>query len=484
MDFSTEKIIFEKQSSSQGVDYIPTLSDIDEAIVAPKYRRKSKMNLPEVSEFETVRHFTRLSTLNFGVDSNFYPLGSCTMKYNPKVCEKILADENLANLHPEQCFKSIQGVLEIMYNAQKDLSEICGMDGFTLMPAAGAQGEFTALKMIDAYFKDKGQRRNKIIMPDSAHGTNPASATVAGFETVTIKSTESGKIDTTELSRALDSDVAALMITNPNTLGVFETEIEEIAKLVHDAGAVLYCDGANMNALLGICRPGDMGFDVMHLNLHKTFATPHGGGGPGSGTVGVKDFLMPYIPAGQVIKREDGMFDFSKSEKSIGSIRSFYGNVDVVIKAYAYIKALGFSGLRNAGLTALLNANYLRENLKAYFDIPDSRDNCMHEFVISLKEEAQFHDVHASDCAKYLLDHGIHAPTIYFPLIVEEAIMVEPTETESKETLDNFIEVMKSFREKIKTDPESLKAAPVKTPFKRFDEVTAARKPNLRWQQD
>lgn len=483
MSFNNEKIIFEKNSLSGGTGYIPDM-DNSNVSISPNFSRKSSLNLPEISESETVRHFTRLSTLNFGVDSNFYPLGSCTMKYNPKVCEKITADENFANLHPFQAEDTVQGILEIMYNAQKDLSQICGMDSFTLMPSAGAHGEFTALKMIDAYFKSKNIKKTKIIMPDSAHGTNPASASVAGFDTVTIKSNDSGKIDLNALSAALDNDVAALMITNPNTLGVFETEITEIARIVHEAGALLYCDGANMNAILGVCRPGDMGFDVMHLNLHKTFATPHGGGGPGSGAVGVKDFLIPFLPSAQVVKNDDNVFSFLKSGISIGNIRSFYGNIDVVVKAYAYTRSLGFEGLRKAGLGALLNANYLRENLKAYFDIPDSRDNCMHEFVISLKEEAELHNIHATDCAKYLLDHDIHAPTIYFPLIVEEAIMIEPTETESKETLDNFIAVMKSFADKINTDPDSLRQAPVNTPFKRFDEVLAARKPNLCWQKD
>jgi glycine dehydrogenase subunit 2 len=433
--------------------------------------------LPEASELDVVRHFLNLSRKNFSVDTNFYPLGSCTMKYNPKVCEEAVKFPGFQKIHPYQPEDRAQGILKVIYDMERYLSEICGMDAFTLQPAAGAHGEFLGLLLISAYFKDRKEKRSKVIVPDSSHGTNPSSAHIAGFEVVSIKSNSNGEVDIDELNKVLDNDTAALMMTNPNTLGLFERKIVEIADTVHKHGALLYYDGANLNPLLGLARPGDMGFDVIHVNLHKTFATPHGGGGPGSGPVGVKKILEPFLPVPRVEEKEGTYSLRYKEPKSIGKVKAFYGNIAVILRAYAYIKALGAEGLKDVALYSILNANYLKELLKASYHLPYDR-TCMHEFVLSSAKQLD-HGVHALDIAKALIDKGIHPPTIYFPLIVPEAIMVEPTETESKETLDTFAAVMKEIAEKAVVNPEEIKNAPVTTPITRLDEVKAAREPNL-----
>ncbi|MDP8263083.1 MAG: aminomethyl-transferring glycine dehydrogenase subunit GcvPB [Candidatus Ancaeobacter aquaticus] len=448
-----------------------------EEMVPQSMIRKSTPELPEVSELDVVRHFTNLSRKNFGVDTHFYPLGSCTMKYNPKVTEVIASLPGLQHVHPYQPEKTTQGMLKIYYEMEQYLSEICGMDAFTLQPAAGAHGEFLGMLLASAYFKSKKEKRTKVIIPDSAHGTNPSSAHIAGFDVITIKSNEAGEVDPNELKKVLSNDVAALMMTNPNTLGLFERKVSEIADLVHSHGALLYYDGANLNPLMGITNPGLMGFDIVHVNLHKTFSTPHGGGGPGSGPVGVKKFLEPFLPVPRVTVR-DGVYSLKYNiPQSIGRIKAFYGNSSVVVKAYAYIKALGAKGLKDVALYSILNANYIKEKLKDTYFVPYER-TCMHEFVCTSKKQLE-KNIHTVDIAKALIDRGIHPPTIYFPLIVPEAMMIEPTETESKETLDTFIAVMKEIDECVKSDPESIKNAPTTTPVGRLDEVKAAREPNL-----
>ncbi|HZX44871.1 MAG TPA: aminomethyl-transferring glycine dehydrogenase subunit GcvPB [Candidatus Nanoarchaeia archaeon] len=432
--------------------------------------------LPEISEVDVVRHYTNLARRNFGVDNGFYPLGSCTMKYNPKVNEDISRFSGFTECHPLQPFS--QGSLELIYRLERLLCEICGMDAFTLQPAAGAHGELTGLMMIKAYFEDKGEARKKIITTDSSHGTNPASASMCGFEVIQIKSNEDGLVDAALLDDALDKEVAAVMLTIPNTLGLFEKDIVKIAKAVHEYGSLLYMDGANMNALLGTVRPGEMGVDVMHLNLHKTFSTPHGGGGPGSGPVGVKKELAVFLPNPTVVSN-DGAYEFSNNVKSIGRVRAFYGNFGVMVKAFSYIRALGRDGLRRVSESAVLNANYIKEALKKDFKLPyDSL--CKHEFVIS--DEGLPNHVTTADIAKRLIDFGMHPMTIYFPLIVHGAMMIEPTETESKETLDNFILVMKQIRKEIDEDPSIVLSAPHNTPVKRLDAVKAARELDLRYQ--
>ena len=444
--------------------------------------RKEEPELPEVSELDVVRHYTNLSSKNFGVDTGFYPLGSCTMKYNPKINEEIAAMPEFAGLHPLQPAETAQGALELYYNLQKALANIAGLAEFTLNPYAGAHGELTGLMVMRQYHIARGdEKRRKVIVPDSAHGTNPASAMVAGLEVVEVKSKPNGSIDVEDLKPLLDDTVAGIMMTNPNTLGMFETEIMEIAKLVHEAGGLLYYDGANLNPMLGKVRPGDMGFDIMHINLHKTFSTPHGGGGPGSGPVGVAAHLVDLLPNPHVKKGEDGKFYIENGDKSLGNISSFLGNFGVMMKAYAYILSLGKENLKNVGPMATLNANYIKESLKDDYLLP-IEGACKHEFVFDgLKDKST--GVTTLNVAKRLLDYGFHAPTIYFPLLFHESMMIEPTETESKETLDEFIEVMHKVAQEARENPEMVKSAPHTTLISHPDETTAAKKPILSYRQ-
>lgn len=445
-------------------------------------RRSEEANLPEVSELDVVRHYTNLSNMNFGVDTGFYPLGSCTMKYNPKINEEMAAMPGFKTLHPLQPDCTVQGALELYYNLNRSLSAITGMAEFTLNPFAGAQGELTGLMVIRQYHMQRGDlKRTKIIVPDSAHGTNPASAAVCGLEVVEVKSTPQGTIDIESLRPLLDDTIAGIMMTNPNTLGLFETEILEIAKLVHECGGLLYYDGANFNPLLGKVRPGDMGFDVLHLNLHKTFSTPHGGGGPGSGPVGVAAHLAEYLPNPRVTRSEDGMFHVTRNDVACGQVSGFMGNFGVLIRAYTYILSLGKQHIRLAGPLATLNANYIKESLKDCYKLPIDT-LCKHEFVFDgLLDKST--GITTLDVAKRLLDYGFHAPTIYFPLLFHQAIMIEPTETESKETLDGFIEIMRTIAKEAIEDPESLHTAPYTTPVRRLDETTAAKNPILNYKE-
>lgn len=442
--------------------------------------RESAPEFPEVSELELMRHYTELSYRNHGVDSGFYPLGSCTMKYNPKINEVVARYNGFNWVHPYQPEETTQGALELMYLLQEDLKEITGMDSVTLQPAAGAHGEWTGLMLIRAYHESRGDyKRTKVIVPDSAHGTNPASATVAGFEIITVKSNDYGNVDVEELKAVIGDNTAALMLTNPNTLGLFEKDILEISKLVHEAGGLVYYDGANANAILGITRPGDMGFDVVHLNLHKTFSTPHGGGGPGSGPVGVKSILEPFLPKPVVSKREDKYYLDYDRPQSIGRVKAFYGNFLVMVRAFAYIRTMGPDGLREVSENAVLNANYMLRRLQDYYHAPFTQ-HCKHEFVLAGFKQKKL-GVRTLDIAKRLLDFGYHPPTIYFPLIVDECLMIEPTETESKETLDLFIEIMIKIAKEAEEDPEKVKGAPYTTVVGRLDEVGAARKPILKY---
>lgn len=445
-------------------------------------RRSEEAKLPEVSELDVVRHYTNLSNMNFGVDTGFYPLGSCTMKYNPKINEEMAAMPGFKTLHPLQPDCTVQGALELYYNLNRSLSAITGMAEFTLNPFAGAQGELTGLMVIRQYHMQRGDlKRTKIIVPDSAHGTNPASAAVCGLEVVEVKSTPQGTIDIESLRPLLDDTIAGIMMTNPNTLGLFETEILEIAKLVHECGGLLYYDGANFNPLLGKVRPGDMGFDVLHLNLHKTFSTPHGGGGPGSGPVGVVAHLAEYLPNPRVTRSEDGMFHVTRNNVACGQVSGFMGNFGVLIRAYTYILSLGKQHIRLAGPLATLNANYIKESLKDCYKLPIDT-LCKHEFVFDgLLDKST--GITTLDVAKRLLDYGFHAPTIYFPLLFHQAIMIEPTETESKETLDGFIEIMRTIAKEAIEDPESLHTAPHTTPVRRLDETTAAKNPILNYKE-
>ena len=440
----------------------------------PDKLKRSSLNLPNLEEWQVVRHYTRLSQMNYGVDINTYPLGSCTMKYNPKLNEEIA--KWFSYLHPYQDESTVQGALQIMYELQEMLKKITDMDDFTLQPAAGAHGEFTGMLLVRAYHEYKGEleKRRNVLLPDSAHGTNPASAAMAGFNVIEIPSNEKGMVDLEALEAATDDTTAAFMITNPNTLGIFEEEILEIAKIMHKNGALLYYDGANLNAIMGITSPGIMGFDIVHLNLHKTFSTPHGGGGPGSGPVGVRGELVDFLPV--PIVRYDGekyYLDYDVKH-TIGKVRSFYGNFGVMVKAWAYIKRLGGEGLKNATIRAVLNSNYLKERIKGHYELPH-KDLRKHEFVVKPK------NARALDVAKRLLDFGVHAPTIYFPLIVHEALMIEPTESENKETLDKFADIMLQIAKDAEENPEILKEAPHNTAIKRVDEVLAARKPVLTW---
>ncbi len=484
----TEPLIFELGAPGRTVSVMPDCDVPErslEEIIPGDLLRKKPPDLPEVGELEVARHFTRLSILNYGVDSGFYPLGSCTMKYNPKINEFAARLPGFSHLHPYQPEEQAQGALKLMYETQRYLAEITGMDSFTLQPAAGAHGEFTGLLMIKAYHDHRGEKgRRKVIVPDSSHGTNPATAALCGMEVSQIESGRDGAVDLEALKGALGDDTAAVMLTNPNTLGLFEREIVEIAGAVHRAGALLYCDGANMNAVLGISRPGDMGFDVIHLNLHKTFSTPHGGGGPGSGPVGVKSFLAPFLP-GPVVRRnpDDGSFSLDENlPLSIGRVRSFYGNFGVVVKAYSYIRAVGGAGLREVAENAVLNANYLLSLLRPEYRVPFDR-RCMHEFVVTPPAGFKEAGLRTVDIAKRLMDYGYHPPTVYFPLIVEEALMVEPTETEGRAVLEAFAGAMLEIAREGLENPQLLKDAPHNTPVARLDEVAAARRPVLRWEK-
>lgn len=478
-----DKLIFEISRTGRHAYTLPECDvpemSLDE-MFGEKNLRVEAAELPEVSEVDVVRHYTLLSNKNYGVDTGFYPLGSCTMKYNPKINEDMASLPGFTGIHPCQPVDTVQGALEMMYRLSEMLAEITGMEKVTLQPAAGAHGELTGLMLIKAYHQNRGDlKRTKIIVPDSAHGTNPASASVAGFDIVEIKSDENGAVDIESLKASLNDEIAGLMLTNPSTLGLFEKNIKEIARLVHEAGGLLYYDGANTNAIMGITRPGDMGFDVVHLNLHKTFSTPHGGGGPGSGPVGVKKALVEFLPVPFVEKQGDKYTLNYDKPLSIGKVKGFYGNFGVMVKAYTYILAMGAEGLKKVSETAVLNANYMKNKLKEYYYLP-IKEVCKHEFVLG-GLEMELKEVSTLDIAKRLLDYGYHPPTIYFPLIVDSAIMIEPTETESRETLDAFIDAMIKISKEAKETPELVKSAPHSTIVRRLDEVKAARNPILKW---
>ncbi|MFC3039046.1 aminomethyl-transferring glycine dehydrogenase subunit GcvPB [Virgibacillus xinjiangensis] len=479
-------LIFERGKEGRTSYSLPEM-DVPETDLASEfetdYIRKNPSGLPEVSELDIMRHYTGLSKRNYGVDTGFYPLGSCTMKYNPKMNEDIARLEGFSHIHPYQPTDTVQGALEVMYDLQTSLKEITGMHEISLQSAAGAQGEWTALMMIRALHEANGDtERTKVIVPDSAHGTNPASAAVAGLEAVTVKTNPDGLVDIEHLKQVVGNDTAALMLTNPNTLGLFETEIKEMAEIVHEAGGRLYYDGANLNAIMGYVRPGDMGFDAVHLNLHKTFTGPHGGGGPGSGPVGVTEELEPFLPK-PVLKNqgETYLFDYDRPQ-SIGRIKPYYGNFGINLRAYTYIRSMGAEGLRKVSEYAVLNANYMMRSLESVYDLP-YRQHCKHEFVLSGKKQKKL-GVRTLDIAKRLLDYGYHPPTIYFPLNVEEAMMVEPTETESKETLDGFIDSIIQIAKEAEEEPELVQEAPHETIVKRMDETTAARKPVLKYNRE
>jgi len=478
-----EKLIFELSQKgrvgyslprNQFTDY--KITDLSDSLL-----RKTDTILPEADEQTVVRHYTIMSNNNFGVDTGFYPLGSCTMKYNPKINEEMAAQSAFTALHPSQPIETVQGALQVYYNVERMLSELTGMSEFTLNPYAGAHGELTGLMIIRSYHIKRGDsKRKKIIIPDSAHGTNPASAAVCGLEVVEVKSTPNGTVDIEDLKPLLGDDVAGMMMTNPNTLGLFETEIPEITRLIHACGGLMYYDGANLNPLLGACRPGDMGFDVMHLNLHKTFSTPHGGGGPGAGPVGVKAGLEKYLPNPQVIKKADGKFKVEFSKDSLCSVSFFLGNFSVILKAYAFLLSVGKEYFKWMGPLAVLNANYIKESLKDIYELP-IEGLCKHEFVFNgLKDKST--GISTLDIAKRLLDYGFHAPTIYFPLLFHEAMMIEPTETESKNTIDVFIATMRHIAREALENPGLVKTAPHDTPTARMDDVKAVKEPHLTYQ--
>jgi glycine dehydrogenase subunit 2 len=480
-----EGLIFEKSSPGKKAYALPSLDvpDVDPSRLLGKEARKDLGNMPEVSEIEIIRHFTRLSTWNYGVDTGLYPLGSCTMKYNPRVNEVVARLPELAEAHPYQPEKLAQGTLRIMKTLSEWLIEICGMDAITLQPAAGAHGELTGILLIRAYLESQGNPRKKILIPDSAHGTNPATAAIAGYEVENLKSNTAGTLDLATLQAQLNQDVAALMLTNPNTLGVFENEIRKIAAVLHERGALLYMDGANMNALVGKTRPGDNGVDVMHLNLHKTFSTPHGGGGPGAGPVVCKKILEPFLPVPVIETATDGKLRLNyERPQSIGRVRAFYGNFGMWVRALAYIMANGPDGLRQTTEDAVLGANYIRKKLEPYYDLPYKTPS-MHEVVFSDRLQAA-KGIKTGDIGKRLIDYGFHPYTVSFPLIVHGALMIEPTESESKEELDLFIEAMRNIAEECEKTPEVVINAPHNTRISRLDEVGAARKPVLRWKPE
>ncbi len=478
-----DQLIFELSVPGR-VGYSLAEPDVPEAdpgrlLPAPHLRRRPPA-LPEVSEFDVVRHYTRLSRMNYAVDTHFYPLGSCTMKYNPKINEDMARLPGFAHLHPLTPDEAMPGLLKLMVRLGEALAEIVGMDAVSLQPAAGAQGELAGILMIRAYHLDReGRARTKVLVPDSAHGTNPASTTIAGYQTIQLKSDAQGEVDLLDLERHLDEDVAAFMITVPNTLGLFESKILEITEMCHAKGVQVYMDGANLNALLGLTRPGDLGFDVVHMNLHKTFTTPHGGGGPGAGPVAVKAHLAPFLPVPLPVREADRYRLDWKRPKSIGKLQAFWGNVGMLVRAYTYIRTMGPDGLRAVSEDAILNANYIKARLGPAYDLPYPGPS-MHEVVFSARRQKR-QGVTATDIAKRLLDLGFYAPSIYFPLVVEEALMIEPTETESKETLDEFCDAMLQIAREAETEPATVQGAPVTTPVGRLDQTRAARQPNLRW---
>lgn len=474
---SNDSLIFEKGVDLAQKNFIPKMDVNGEKLedILPKNLLRDVLPIPDVPEVEIVRHYVKLSTITYGVDSGIYPLGSCTMKYNPKINEIVVRLTEFSQIHPLQ--DESEGSLELLYNISIMLGEITGMDGFTLQPAAGAHGELVGLLIIKKYFETKGIIKDKIIVPDSAHGTNPASAKMAGFSIIELKSNEYGEVPLDHLEFAMQQgDVAGIMLTNPNTLGVFDRQIKDITRIIHKHGGLCYYDGANINPMLGICRPRDMGFDIVHLNLHKTFSTPHGGGGPGSGPIGVISELIPFLPKPYITSTDDGITCEQNNDKSIGRIKAFWGNFGIILRAYTYILSLGAEGLKRVGQIAVLNANYLKCLLQKKYELPYNR-RCQHEFVLSDKNLPN--DITTEDVAKRILDYGYYAPTIYFPLIVNGAIMIEPTETESKNSLDKFIEAMLRIYDEALNKPELLKTAPHNTPIGRLDAVVAARKPIL-----
>ncbi len=480
-----EGLIFDKSKPGRKGYSLPAL-DVDKkdisSLIPSSLLRKKAPHLPEVTENEVVRHFTRLAEMNYHVDRGFYPLGSCTMKYNPKVNEDNARLPGFLEIHPFQPTQTVQGALRLMKELEGYLAEISGMDAVTLQPAAGAHGELTSMMIVRRYHEKKGNPRKYVLVPDSAHGTNPASVTLAGYQAKTIKSNEKGLVDLDELKKHLNEDVAAFMVTNPNTLGLFESEIMKVAEMVHSVGGLMYMDGANLNALLGYVRPGDMGFDVMHFNLHKTFSTPHGGGGPGSGPVGVKKELEPFLPVPRVVEK-DGRLELSYDfPDTIGKVHGFYGNFDVFVKAYTYIRMMGPEGLKKVAEAAVINANYLMSLIKHVYKIAYDRF-CMHEFVATGKPFKKY-GVRTLDIAKRLLDYGFHAPTIYFPLIVPEAIMIEPTETETKETLEAFADALLKIAKEAEENPELLHEAPHNTPVRRLNDAYASKHPDVRWKPE
>jgi glycine dehydrogenase subunit 2 len=486
---SVETLIFEKGAPGRRVACMPSM-DVPtkplEDLVPSHLLRAEPAPLPEVSEIEVVRHYTHLSQRNFGVDTGFYPLGSCTMKYNPKLNEDMASLPGFAHIHPLQPNNTVQGAIQLIYELEQYLAEIAGMTRVTLQPSAGAHGELTGLMLIKAYHQSRGEEhRNLVLIPDNAHGTNPASATLADYKAVEVKTDPTtGGIDLGHLHTLLEtyaSNVAAIMLTNPNTLGLFDENILEIARQVHKTGGLLYYDGANANAVLGITRPGDMGFDVVHFNLHKTCSTPHGGGGPGAGPIGVKQHLVPFLPGPLPAKDEQGNYYWADpGQQSIGKVRANKGNFGVLVRAYTYIRSNGPDGLRHVAESAILNANYLKHELSSDYEIAFPQ-MCQHEFVATAQRQKDEHGVTATDIAKRLLDFGMYAPTVYFPLIVHEAMMIEPTETETRETLDYFVSIMRQIAEEARADPETVKTAPHTTVIGRLDQALAARKPNLRW---
>ena len=477
-----EPLIFEQGGKGRRGYSLPRW-DVEEVetrvVIPPDLLRKDLEGFPQLSEIDVVRHFTRLSQWNYGVDSGLYPLGSCTMKYNPKVNEEIARMAGFANIHPYYPEDLSQGILKLMYELESFLAEITGMDHVTLQPAAGAHGELTGMMMIKACLQARGEKRRKVLVPDTAHGTNCSTSAVASYQMVGIRSNERGVIGPEEVAGQMDEEVAAIMVTNPNTLGLFEEHLSEIAEIVHRKGGFVYCDGANLNALMGIVKLGDLGVDVVHINLHKTFSTPHGGGGPGAGPVAIKNELAPYLPM-PVIERLGEAYRLNDDRpQSIGKVKAFYGNFGVLLKAYVYILSMGAEGLRRASEMAVLNANYLMRRLKEHYYLPYDRP-CMHECVFTDRFQEKHH-VSTLDIAKRLIDYGFHPPTIYFPLVVKGALMMEPTETESKENLDRFIETMIAIAEEAEQNPDLLRQAPQKVKVRRLDEVLAARKPKLRW---
>lgn len=473
------KTIFEKSNGVTGIELTDEKEDL--TFLDKNFVREGEIGLPSVSELEAMRHYKELSDLNFCIEKGFYPLGSCTMKYNPKVNELLAGLEGFINLHPLSEDEDCQGALELMFKLQEALKKITGMDAVTLQPAAGAHGELTGMMVIKKYFEVKGEIRKKVIIPDSAHGTNPASAHLCGFDVVPVKSNEKGQVDVKALKELLDSDVAAIMMTNPNTLGIYEENVLEISKLMHENGSLLYYDGANFNAIMGHTNPKLMGFDVVHLNLHKTFSTPHGGGGPGAGPVCVVEKLKDYLPVPTVAFDGENYYRNYNLKNSVGSVKGFYGNFGVLVRAYAYILMMG-DNLKEASENAVLNANYLKEKLKGAYLLPYD-EPCMHEFVLSGEKQKHENGVSTLNIAKALMDENTHPPTVYFPLIVHEAIMIEPTESETKQVLDEFVDAMLKIAEVAKTNPEAVISAPHTTPVKRLDETLAARHPDLKYTQ-